>query len=281
MTYSFSFYMVFHFMFVFNCAVFGQDQKIPLQEVTVSPQTLKSDNSTSELVSVAADLHNVTQFEKSADALPMPDNVTHIAELTSPTQLMTTTITYTNGSWPDYVKFCPTNIACDRLGPECIDCDFNETCFYGRNTSVICRPKDMIVCLGSQNFTRWHSCQFCYQTLPHLHFCTNSTMCKVISAPQQMYQANCTVNENVLCLGRRTFYKMLPCNWTSGKRWSTALILSITIGGFGADRFYLGLWREGIGKLFSFGGLGVWTLVDVVLVATGYIGPADGSLYIW
>lgn len=46
------------------------------------------------------------------------------------------------------------------------------------------------------------------------------------------------------------------------------------------SRFYLGHWQEGIGKLFSFGGLGVWTLVDVVLVAIGYIGPADGSLYI-
>jgi hypothetical protein len=23
----------------------------------------------------------------------------------------------------------------------------------------------------------------------------------------------------------------------------------------------------------------VWTLVDVVLIGTGYIGPADGSLY--
>ena len=45
-------------------------------------------------------------------------------------------------------------------------------------------------------------------------------------------------------------------------------------------RFYLGHWQEGIGKLFSFGGLGVWTLVDVVMVAIRYIGPADGSLYI-
>lgn len=125
------------------------DQKNPLQEVTASvPQpTLKSDNSTSDLASITGDLHNVTQFEKSADALPMPDNVTQIAELTSPTHLVTTTVANTNGSWPDYVKFCPTNIACDRLGPECIDCDFNETCFYGRNTSVTCQPKDMIVCL--------------------------------------------------------------------------------------------------------------------------------------
>ena len=37
-----------------------------------------------------------------------------------------------------------------------------------------------------------------------------------------------------------------------GKSWSTALILSITLGGFGADRFYLGYWREGLGKLFSY-----------------------------
>lgn len=51
-------------------------------------------------------------------------------------------------------------------------------------------------------------------------------------------------------------------------------------GGFGVDRFYLGMWQEGIGKLFSFGGLGVWTLVDVILIATGYLGPADHSLYI-
>lgn len=81
-------------------------------------------------------------------------------------------------------------------------------------------------------------------------------------------------------LGRRTFNKNVRCNWTRGYRWSTAMALSITLGGFGADRFYLGHWQEGIGKLFSFGGLGVWTLIDVILISLHYLGPADGSLYI-
>lgn len=57
------------------------------------------------------------------------------------------------------------------------------------------------------------------------------------------------------------------------------MLLSVTLGGFGADRFYLGHWKEGLGKLFSFGGLGVWTIIDVVLISIGYIGPSDGSLY--
>ena len=56
---------------------------------------------------------------------------------------------------------------------------------------------------------------------------------------------------------------------------------SITLGGFGADRFYLGHWEEGLGKFFSFGGLGAWTLVDIVLVGVGYVKPQDGSMYIF
>ncbi len=59
------------------------------------------------------------------------------------------------------------------------------------------------------------------------------------------------------------------------------MILSVFLGGFGADRFYLAQWKEGIGKLFSFGGLGIWTVIDVILISIGYIGPQDGSLYIY
>ena len=42
------------------------------------------------------------------------------------------------------------------------------------------------------------------------------------------------------------------------------------------DRFYLRHWGSACGKLLSFGGLGVWTILDVVLVGSGFLGPADG-----
>ena len=47
------------------------------------------------------------------------------------------------------------------------------------------------------------------------------------------------------------------------------------------DRFYLQHWGSAVGKVVTFGGLGVWSILDVLLIATGYLGPADGSAYIY
>lgn len=175
---------------------------------------------------------------------------------------------------------CPSLLQCDKLGGECIQCVFNKSCVYGDTVNVTCKPKDEIICSGNRNFTRSMVCRYCYQTEPWEHVCSTYSSCRVVSSPRERYIANCTVRSEILCLGHRKFLKNVLCNWTAGCKWSTALILSLTLGGFGADRFYLGHWQEGIGKLFSFGGMGVWTLIDVVLIAIGYLGPADGSLYI-
>ena len=55
-------------------------------------------------------------------------------------------ISSTETSWPDYVKLCPSNAACERLGADCIQCDFNTSCHYGRNLSVVCRARPLVVC---------------------------------------------------------------------------------------------------------------------------------------
>lgn len=178
------------------------------------------------------------------------------------------------------ISSCPDNLECSKLGGECIRCTFNKYCKYGSVQKVGCIRRENISCIPPIQFQREYQCRYCYQLDPQNYTCNASTSCKVVSSPRTTYIALCTVKSEILCMGRRQFYKSLPCNWTGGYKWSTALLLSITLGGFGVDRFYLGMWREGIGKLFSFGGLGVWTLVDVILIAVGYVGPADGSLYI-
>uniref|UniRef100_A0A183IJ47 TM2 domain-containing protein n=1 Tax=Soboliphyme baturini TaxID=241478 RepID=A0A183IJ47_9BILA len=173
-------------------------------------------------------------------------------------------------------KLCSAVEKCSDLGASCLDCEFPANCKYGESLRLVCRPKTN----GDRHIERNGECTFCYLKDATFHRCRPIYNCSP-TAPsfQRMIKTLCVVDESFVCLGRRTFYKVVPCNWTRGYKWWKALVLSITLGGFGVDRFYLGLWRSGIGKLFSFGGIGVWTVVDVILIATGYVGPADGSLY--
>lgn len=56
-----------------------------------------------------------------------------------------------------------------------------------------------------------------------------------------------------------------------------ALLLSIFLGQLGVDRFYLGYIGLGLLKLFTFGGCGVWWLIDIILIATKKVNDVDGQ----
>ncbi|HRN96930.1 MAG TPA: TM2 domain-containing protein [Candidatus Saccharibacteria bacterium] len=53
--------------------------------------------------------------------------------------------------------------------------------------------------------------------------------------------------------------------------------LSFMWGMFGVDRFYLGKVWTGILKLITFGGLGLWTIIDLVLVMSGSMRDKQGN----
>ncbi|MFJ2619117.1 TM2 domain-containing protein [Glutamicibacter sp. NPDC087344] len=54
-----------------------------------------------------------------------------------------------------------------------------------------------------------------------------------------------------------------------GKSFIATWLLSWFLGGLGIDRFYLGKVGTGILKLVTFGGLGIWALIDIILILVG------------
>ena len=64
---------------------------------------------------------------------------------------------------------------------------------------------------------------------------------------------------------------------TQGKSWLVALLLSILIGSLGVDRFYLGYIGLCILKLLTCGGLGIWYLIDIILIAVGKMTDSNGQ----
>jgi len=56
-----------------------------------------------------------------------------------------------------------------------------------------------------------------------------------------------------------------------------AYLLWFFLGTFGVHRFYAGKVGTGVLQLVTLGGLGIWALVDLILLATGNFRDGDGE----
>jgi TM2 domain-containing membrane protein YozV len=63
----------------------------------------------------------------------------------------------------------------------------------------------------------------------------------------------------------------------SDKSGVTVLLLCLFLGNLGVHRFYVGKTGSGLGMLFTFGGLGVWALVDFIMILTGSFTDVNGA----
>lgn len=67
-------------------------------------------------------------------------------------------------------------------------------------------------------------------------------------------------------------------DFPSDKSRGTATALAALLGVFGAHRFYVGKTGTGVLMLCTVGGLGIWYLYDLILVAGGSFRDAEGRL---
>jgi TM2 domain-containing membrane protein YozV len=66
-------------------------------------------------------------------------------------------------------------------------------------------------------------------------------------------------------------------NGKSEKSNVTALILCLFLGGLGVHRFYVGKIGTGVLQLITLGGLGIWALIDLVMIIMQKFTDGEGN----
>jgi TM2 domain-containing membrane protein YozV len=89
-------------------------------------------------------------------------------------------------------------------------------------------------------------------------------------------KAECTVLQEIECYGARKFKRDgFPCVKHGEHYFLTTLLYSILLGFLGMDRFCLGQTGVAVMKLLTLGGLGIWWMIDIVLLVSNNLTPED------
>ncbi|MEY9974461.1 TM2 domain-containing membrane protein YozV [Lysinibacillus sp. RC46] len=64
---------------------------------------------------------------------------------------------------------------------------------------------------------------------------------------------------------------------TSEKNYIVMILLCFFLGGLGIHRFYVGKIGTGILMIITLGGLGIWALIDLIMIIVGKFKDKEGK----
>ena len=165
-------------------------------------------------------------------------------------------------------------INCSDALPSQMLCEEISDCVLDEIVDFQCHVFHSTICSGPRSFTKSGSrCRYCFQLPEDKIRCEMNTNC---DNGISYGQTKCVPLD--FCMGPSIFEKRAKCEKTD-KSQKTALLLSFFLGVFAADRFYLGHYITAVFKLLTFGGFGIAYFIDLMLIVTGSLGPANGALY--